>query len=57
MLERLPSDALEEGARDLNMFRKGTFVFEDESQMSVLMDYCLYNVYRRGRNGIQTYLS
>jgi len=56
LVTRLPKDVLEEGARKLGMLRKGVFVFETEDETAVLMDYCLYDVRRRGLNAIEQYL-
>ena len=56
LVSRLSHDALDEGGRKLGILRKGVFVFDSEDETSVLMDYCIYNVYRRGRNAIEQYL-
>jgi hypothetical protein len=57
MTERTPTDVLQEGGRDLGLFRKGTFVFGSEDETSVLIDYCIYNVRRQGCNAVQTLLA
>ncbi len=54
---RLPFDVMNQGGRELGFLRKGTFVFDSEDEPSVLMDYCLYNVLRDGRNLIQKRLA
>jgi hypothetical protein len=56
LVRRLPTDVLQEGAEKLGMFRGGRFVFDNEDQTSVLMDYCIYDVYRKGRNAVDHYL-
>jgi hypothetical protein len=56
LVERLGKDVMEEGARKLGMLKKGVFMFETEDETSVLMDYCIYNVYRNGRNVVAQYL-
>jgi hypothetical protein len=56
LVERLGIDVLEEGARKLGLLKQGTFVFETEDESSVLMDYCIYNVFRNGRNAGAQYL-
>ncbi len=56
LVARLPKDVLEEGGRKLGIFREGTFVFDTEDEMAVLMDYCIYDVRRKGRNAIEQYL-
>ena len=55
MVQRLPKDALNEGGRKLGMLRNGIFVFDDELDTAVLMDYCLYHVRRNGRNMVEQY--
>ena len=57
LLEQLPKDAFEEGGRELGFLSKGVFVFDSEDESAILMDYCLYNVLRQGRNTIQNFLA
>jgi hypothetical protein len=47
---------LNDGAKRIGILRGGTFVFESEDETSVLMDYCIYDVYRNGRNAVEQYL-
>jgi hypothetical protein len=56
LVERLSRDALNEGAKILGLLRGGVFVFDDENEMSALMDYCIYDIYRNGRNAVDQYL-
>ncbi|NQU25578.1 MAG: hypothetical protein HQ567_30195 [Candidatus Nealsonbacteria bacterium] len=56
LASRLSRDVLNEGAKKIGILRGGTFVFDSENEMSVLMDYCIYDVYRKGRNAIEEYL-
>ncbi|MDY0170066.1 MAG: SEC-C domain-containing protein [Thermoguttaceae bacterium] len=56
LAERLPKDILEEGGRKLGILRQRAFIIRTESEMSILMDYCLYDVRRKGRNAIEQYL-
>jgi len=56
LVGRLSRDVLEEGGDKLGILRRGMFVFDNEDESAVLMDYCIYNVYRRGRNAIDEYL-
>jgi len=56
LVTRLSKDVLDEGGRKLGILRDGTFVFDSEDETSVLMDYCLYDVRRQGRNTIEQYL-
>jgi hypothetical protein len=56
LVKRLSKDVLHEGGKKLGILRGGTLVFESEDETSVLMDYCLYDVRRNGRNTIEQYL-
>ena len=56
MVERLSKDALHKGGRKLGILRKGVLVFNSEDESAVLMDYCLYDVRRNGRNAVEQYL-
>ncbi|MBI3840331.1 MAG: hypothetical protein HY288_20610 [Planctomycetia bacterium] len=56
LVRRLSRDALNQGAKKIGILRGGTFVFENEDETSVLMDYCIYDVYRKGRNAVEQYL-
>ncbi len=55
MVQRLARDALQEGGRKLGILQDGTFVFGNEDDTSVLMDYCLYHVRRNGRTAVEQY--
>ncbi len=57
LVRRLSRDALTEGARKIGILHNGQFVFENEDESSVLMDYCIYDVRRKGRNAIEQYAS
>ena len=52
----LSRDVLNEGAKRIGILRGGTFVFGNEDETCVLMDYCIYNVYRKERNAVEQYL-
>ena len=56
LVRRLSRDVLDEGAKKLGILRGGMFVFDSEDESSVLMDYCIYDVYRKGRNAVDQYL-
>jgi hypothetical protein len=56
LVRRLSRDVLYEGARQLGILHGKTIVFDNEDQSSVLMDYCIYDVFRAGRNAIDQYL-
>ncbi len=52
----IPKKTLEDCARKLGLFRKGTLVFGSMDEMAVLMDYCLYQPETDGRNLVAKYL-
>jgi hypothetical protein len=56
LVRRLSREALHEGAKKIGILRGGMFVFDNEDETSVLMDYCIYDVYRQGRNAVEQYL-
>lgn len=57
LVGRLSKDVIHEGAGKLAMLQGKTLVFDSEDETSVLMDYCIYDVLREGRNAIEDYLS
>lgn len=56
LVRRLSRDVLNDGAKRIGILRGGMFVFDNEDESSVLMDYCIYDVYRKGRNAVEQYL-
>ena len=56
LISKLPREDLMEGGRRLGLVRGKTFCFNSEEDSCVLMDYCLYDVRRNGRNAIERYL-
>jgi len=57
LVKTLSTEALHEGGRRLGILHGQTLVFDSEDETSVLMDYCIYNVYRGGKNAAQRYLA
>jgi SEC-C motif len=51
----LSKETLYEGGRRLGVLEDGKLVFDHEDQMSVLMDYCIHNIWVDGQNAIQRY--
>ena len=56
LVSRLSKDVFHEGGKKLGILRRGALVFNSEDESSVLMDYCLYDVRRKGRNAVEQYL-
>jgi hypothetical protein len=56
LVRRLSKEVLHEGGRKLGFLKRNTLVFGSEDETAILMDYCIYNVRRQGRNAIEQYL-
>jgi hypothetical protein len=52
----LSKETMVEGASKLGMLEGHTIVLPTEDMSSVLLDYCIYHVYRDGRNRLDEYL-
>jgi SEC-C motif len=57
LVETLDKEIMDEGGHKLGILQKGTLVLGSEDELSVVMDYCIYNVYRGGRNAVQRMLA
>jgi SEC-C motif len=55
LVKTLSKETLHEGGRRLGIFQDGKLVFDHEDQLSVLMDYCIHNIWVDGQNAIQRY--
>ena len=55
LVQTLSKEALEEGGKKLGILQNGTFVFDNEDQTSILMDYCIHNVWIDGTNAVHRY--
>jgi hypothetical protein len=56
LVRTLSKEVLYEGGRKLGILKGGTLYFNTEDESSVLMDYCIYDVRRKGRNAVEAYL-
>jgi hypothetical protein len=56
LTRRLSRGIIQEGGKKLGMWEDGALSLDSEDMSSVLMDYCLFNVYRHHRNTIEQYL-
>jgi hypothetical protein len=52
LVATLGGDTMKEGGRRLGILRNDILVFDSEDQTSVLMDYCIYNLYKDGMNAV-----
>lgn len=56
LVGRLSRETLNEGGKRLGILRGDTLVFDTQDESMVLMDYCIYNVLRDGRNAVEQFL-
>lgn len=57
LVEQLSRKALDESGRKLGIAKGDIFVFGNEDEMSILMDYCIYNYRENGQNAVSRYLA
>jgi hypothetical protein len=57
LVKTLSKRDLEDGGEKLGLLRGGTLVFETEDETSVLMDYCIHDVRRKGMNAVERFLA
>jgi hypothetical protein len=57
LVKTLSKDVMDEGGRALGILHQGILVFDSEDEMAILMDYCIHDVRRQGRNAIERYLA
>ena len=53
LVKRLSKDDIERGATETGFMRGGTVVLGNMDESNILFDYCIYNVYRDGRNAVE----
>jgi hypothetical protein len=56
LVKTISKETLEDSARELGLFHRGSIVLDSEDQMSILMDQCLYRPQPDGRNLVAKYL-
>jgi hypothetical protein len=57
LAESLSRSILDEGGKKLGILRGNTLVLDTEDEIAVLMDYCIYDVRRKGLNAVERYLA
>lgn len=57
LVAALDKGAIDEGGRRLGLLEKGRLVLGSEDELMVVMDYCIHNVYRGGRNAVEAMLA
>ncbi len=56
ILQTLPRKDFMEAEKKLGLSRKGKLIPVTEEELGIVLDYCLYNIYRRGMSNVQRYL-
>lgn len=56
LLDYLPKKALKKCAKKLGISKSGVFVFQEEHEADVLMDYCIYDYYEDSINTVSRYM-
>ncbi|RIK72831.1 MAG: hypothetical protein DCC68_25850 [Planctomycetota bacterium] len=55
LIKTLPRGAFNEAGKRLGIVHGGTLIFDSESDMAVLADYCIYELRNKGRNAVDLY--
>ena len=57
LVRTLSKSEIDEGGKALGILRKNVLVLDTQDQIAVLMDFCLHDVRRGGKNAIESYLA
>src|SRR5262249_2231090 len=57
LVKSLSRAVMDEGGKKLGILKGNTLVLDSEAELSVLMDFCIYNVRRRGQNAVERFLA
>lgn len=55
IVKSLDKELLTRAGKLLGIYKKGVFVFKDEDESSVLMDFAMNDCRRRGKSVVETY--
>lgn len=56
LIETLSRSVLDEGGKKLGILKGNVLALDSEDELSVLMDYCIFDVRRGGLNAVERYL-
>jgi hypothetical protein len=56
LVKSISNPALQESARRLGLWNNGMLTFDEQDEISILMDYCIYDFRRNGANAIDRFL-
>jgi hypothetical protein len=57
LVKTLSKSVLDEGGKKLGILKRNVLTLDTEDELSVLMDYCIYDVRRKGANAVEHYLT
>ena len=57
LVKTLSKSTLEEGGKKLGIFKNNAITLDTEDEISVLMDCCIHDLRRQGKNAIEHYLA
>ena len=55
LIKQLPKAAVPECGKKLGIFKAGTLILNNDDEIAVLYDYCLYHYRRDGKNAVERY--
>lgn len=56
LVERIDKKSIDDAGEALGMMSRGTLVFSSDSEMAILLDYCIYQQRHKGQNVVERYL-
>ncbi len=56
LVKQLPKAAVAECGKKLGIYKAGTLILNNDDEIAILFDYCLYHYRRGGKNVIERYL-
>ena len=56
LVKQLPKAAVPECGKKLGIYKAGTLILNNDDEIAILYDYCLYHYRRGGKNVIERYL-
>jgi len=57
LVKQLPKSAVPECGKKLGIYKAGTLILNNDDEIAILYDYCLYHYRRDGKNAIERYLN
>ncbi len=57
LVKQLPKVAVPECGKKLGLYKAGTLILNNDDEIAILYDYCLYHYRRGGKNAIERYLN